>query len=313
MLVVDDLEANVSLLTRLLSREGYRVVAATSGVDALAAVARDKPDLVLLDVMMPGMTGFEVCARLKADRATRLLPVVLVTGLQGRDDRVRGIEVGADDFLSKPVDPSELTARVRSLVRLKRYTDELESAESLVVGLALTIEARDAYTQGHCGRLAEYAVRIGRRCGLDDQELHALERGGYLHDVGKIAIPDAILLKPGPLTEDEFDVMRRHAAVGDALCAGFRSLGPVRPIVRHHHERLDGSGYPDSLRGDEIPLVAQIIGIVDVYDALTTRRSYREALPRGAALEEIAREVERGWRQRDLLTLLEQETRPESS
>jgi putative two-component system response regulator len=226
---------------------------------------------------------------------------VLVTGLGEREDRIRGIEAGADDFLTKPPVLAELTARVRSLVRLKRFTDELESAESMVVSLAMTIEARDAYTEGHCERLARYATALGRRLRLAEDDLAALYRGGYLHDVGKVAVPDVVLLKEGPLSTEERLIMQRHPVVGDRLCSGLRSLRRVRPIIRHHHERLDGSGYPDGLHGDAIPLLAQVISIVDIYDALTTSRPYRGTLGPAEACTQLAEEVRQGWLNRELV------------
>jgi putative two-component system response regulator len=304
ILVVDDLAPNRRLLERLLALAGYAVVTAADGEQALAAVAGASPDLVLMDIRMPGRDGFSVCEAIKSQEGTRLLPVVLMTGSTERADRVRAIEAGADDFLTKPVDEIELKARVRSLVRLKRYTDDLDSAETVILSLARTIEARDPYTEGHCERLARYAVVLGRRVGLSAEELAALYRGGYLHDIGKIAIPDAVLSKPGPLTDDERELMKQHTTVGDHLCGNLRALSRVRPIVRHHHERLDGSGYPDGLRGDAIPLLAQIIGVVDVFDALTTARPYKPAIDANAALAELRRDVARGWRDARLVEAL---------
>jgi putative two-component system response regulator len=260
-----------------------------------------------MDVMMPHMDGFEACRAIKEDRSTRLIPVVLVTSLDDTTSRMRGIEAGADDFITKPFNAPELRARVRSLLRIKGYTDELDSAESVIVSLALTIEARDSTTDGHCQRLAQYAFALGRTLGLDEDDLSALARGGYLHDVGKIGIPDAVLLKRGPLTPDEYALIKQHTVVGERLCGELRSLRTVRPIVRHHHERLDGSGYPDGLCGDAIPLLAQIMGVVDVFDALTTDRPYRAALPVASAVAELRSEVARGWRRAGLVeTFLDQ-------
>ncbi len=301
ILVVDDLEANAHLLERLLAREGHRVIFARDGEEALERVRHDQPDLVLMDVIMPTLDGFETCRRLKSDPETRLVPVVLVTALQSSSDRVRGLEVGADDFLSRPVNTAELTARVRSLLRIKRFTDELDSAESVILSLALTIEARDASTEGHCQRLARYSVTVGRELGLAEEDLTALEKGGFLHDVGKVGIPDRILLKPGPLTWEETLEMRQHTVIGDRLCGELRSLRRVRPIVRYHHERLDGTGYPEGLRGDAIPLLAQITGVVDVFDALTTARLYKPALAAELAYEELLAEAARGWRSPDIV------------
>jgi putative two-component system response regulator len=301
VLVVDDIEANRALVTALLTRDGYRVEAAATGDAALESVRRDPPDLVLLDVMMPTPNGFDVCRALKQDAATRLIPVVLITALQQSEARIHGLEAGADDFISKPFNAHELRARVRSLLRIKRYTDDLDTAESVIVSLALTIEARDRCTEGHCERLARYASMLGRHIGLGDDDVDVLARGGFLHDIGKVGIPDAILLKPGRLTPAEYQLMQQHAVIGDRLCGELRSLRRVRPIVRHHHERLDGSGYPDGLRGDAIPMLAQIIAIVDVYDALTTVRPYKDARPAAAAYQELLWEADRGWHRRDLV------------
>jgi putative two-component system response regulator len=280
------------------------VLLATNGVQALEIVNADQPDLVLMDVMMPVLDGVEACRQLKQNLATRLIPVVLVTALHDSRDRVRGLEVGADDFVSKPVNAAELTARIRSLLRLKRYTDELDSAEQVILSLALTVEARDASTDGHCQRLARYAVCLGRALGLPEAEIAALAKGGFLHDIGKVGIPDAILLKPTPLTSQEYAIMKQHTLIGDRLCRQLRSLRTVCPIVRHHHERLDGSGYPDGLRGEAIPRLAQIMAIVDVFDALTTARPYKPALPAERAFEELMREADRGWHNRELVATL---------
>jgi putative two-component system response regulator len=301
VLVVDDVSANVELLKTLLTREGYQVVTASDGEEALEMVETEHPDLVLMDVLMPKLSGFQVCERIKQNKATRLTPVVLVTALYESGDRIRGINAGADDFLTKPVHAHELKARVRSLVRLKRYTDDLDSAESVILSLALVIEARDAYTDGHCQRLAKYATVLGAEIGLPEDQLAALHRGGYLHDVGKIGIPDSVLLKTGRLTASEYAQIKQHPIIGDRLCGELRSLRQVRPIVRHHHERLDGSGYPDGLKGDAIPLVAQIMGIVDVYDAISTARPYKPAATPEQAYDELINEVKRGWRRRDLV------------
>jgi len=294
VLVADDTESVRSLFRKLLLADGHDVVSASDGAAALDAVQQHQPDVILLDVTMPRMDGLEVCRRLKADPATRLTPVVLVTGQADLSDRIRGIEAGADEFLSKPVHPHELRARVRSLTRMKHLIDELDSAEAAFMTLALTIEARDPSTNGHCERLAMFAVQLGRALGLPPEDLEALHRGGYLHDVGKIGVPDSVLLKPGPLTTEEFDLMKRHPDIGDSLCAPLQSLRRVRPIVRGHHERLDGSGYPEGLRGDEVPLLAQIVGVVDVYDALMSARSYRAAWPQEQAISYLHEEVRKG-------------------
>ncbi len=287
VLVADDTESIRALYRKLLTSDGHEVIDVPDGAAALTAVHESHPDVILLDVTMPRMDGLEVCRRLKSDPATRLTPVVLVTGLSDLQDRIKGIEAGADEFLSKPVHPMELRARVGSLTRMKHLVDALDSAEAAFMTLALTIEARDPMTNGHCERLARHAVMLGKTLGLGEADLQALHRGGYLHDVGKVGVPDAVLLKPGPLTPAEFELMQKHPDIGDSLCAPLQSLRAVRPIIRCHHERLDGSGYPQGLRGDEVPLLAQIVAIADVFDALTSHRPYRPAL----SAEEAARHL----------------------
>jgi putative two-component system response regulator len=301
VVVADDMAPLLETLCQTLIADGYSVYPAADGEQAMELVRNEAPDLVLTDIHMPSLSGIELCRRLKEDPTTRLIPVMLLTGLDGRTERLAGIDAGADDFLTKPVNTSELRARVRSLMRLKRFTDELDSAESIIISLALTVEARDKYTGGHCERMAAYAATLGRHLGLTGDEVGALRRGGYLHDIGKVAIPDAVLQKTGPLTPDEFEIVKRHTTIGDRLCGNLRLLRMVRPIVRCHHERCDGSGYPDGLGGEEIPLLAQIMGIVDVYDALTTDRPYRKALTTAEACATLEREADRGWRRVDLV------------
>lgn len=295
ILVADDDELNRTLFDELLTAAGYTVLTTQDGASALQEFTRAQPDLVLLDVMMPHLNGFQVCDRIKNNPDTCLTPVILVTGLSAKEDRVCGIQAGADDFLTRPVDGSELLARVRSLLRLKAHTDELERAESVLFALARSIEGKDPYTQGHCERLSEYACWLGERLALPQDQLTALHRAGIVHDIGKVAVPDAILLKPAKLTEEEWKVMREHPAVGERICAPLKSFRLVLPIIRHHHEKLDGSGYPDGLKGEEIPLTARILQIVDVYDALTTARPYKKALSSSEALETMEAEVTKGW------------------
>ncbi len=296
VLVVDDNAQNVELLTALMRAEGYKVVAAADGLEALAQVAASPPDLILLDIMMPKLDGYAVCRRLKQEAPTRLVPIVLLTALGAEEARIRGIEAGADDFITKPFSRAELKARVRSLLRLKAFTDELEHAEAMLLTLGRTVEARDPYTQGHCERLAAYSVALGQKLGLPPEELTALDRGGVLHDLGKIGIPDAILLKPGGLSEAERARMCEHPVIGERICLPLRLLKRVLPIIRHHHERWDGSGYPDGLAGEAIPLTARILQVVDIFDALRTVRPYKPALSLTTACDALRDEVARGWR-----------------
>jgi len=300
ILIVDDESAARSALEALLRREGFDVRDASDGSSALAECATFRPDLILLDILMPGINGFEVCRRIKATPETRLTPVVLITGLSATEDRIEGINAGADDFLSKPIDINELIARTRSLLRLKQYTDELENAEAVVFTLAQSIEARDPYTRGHCERLADMSARLGARLEIAEEDIKALRWAGIVHDIGKVVVPDSILLKPGPLTPEEMDVMRKHSVVGERICAPLKSFRPVLPIIRHHHEKRDGSGYPDGMRGEEIPLTARILQLADVYDALTTDRPYRTAVPSEEALQVMDDEAKLGWWDQEL-------------
>jgi putative two-component system response regulator len=302
VLIVNDAGGNARFVESLLASDGHAVRMACDGAEALRLVRADPPDLLLMDVTTSHANGFEACRAIKQDPSTRLIPVVLVTPAGDKASRIRGIEAGADDFVTKPFNVAELRARVRALLRIKRYRDELDSPESAILSLALTIEARDSTTNGHCQRLAQYASALGTTLGLAAHDVASLTRGGFLHDVGKIGIPDGVLMKRGPLTPVEYDLVKQHPVIGDRLCGELRWLRTVRPIVRHHHERLDGSGYPDGLRGDSTPLLAQIMGIVDVYDAVTTARPYRLARPSGRAAEELQHEVACGWRRADLVT-----------
>jgi cyclic di-GMP phosphodiesterase len=295
ILVADDNEANRDLLVGLLGGEGYHVLSVTDGKQALERISRDPIDLALLDVIMPGKTGFDVCLAIKSKPETRLIPVVLLTSLTGDDDRIRGIMCGADDFLGKPVNRHELLARVHSLLRLKQFTDELDNAEAVLFSLALSIEAKDPYTEGHCERLSKYSVAVGEKLGLSEDLRVALRRGGLVHDIGKLAVPESILLKPGPLTPEERKIMEQHTIAGERICAPLRSFRPVLPVIRSHHEKQDGSGYPDGLKGEQVPLTARVLQVTDVYDALTTDRPYRKALSQERAFEIIREEAKRGW------------------
>ena len=295
ILVADDQAMNRELLEELLSTQGFKVITAPDGAAAVEELTRTQVDLVLLDVMMPLLNGFEVCEKIKSNPETYLIPVVLITALSDKQDRIEGIKAGADDFLTRPVDRAELLARVQSLLKLKFRTDELERAESVLFSLARSIEGKDPHTHGHCERLSEYSTRLGEYLGLPEDQITALRRGGVVHDIGKVAVPDAILLKPGRLTEEEWKVMREHPTVGERICAPLKSFRLVLPIIRHHHEKYDGSGYPDGLRGDAIPVAARVLQIVDVYDALTNERPYKKAFSTADALQTMKEEVAKGW------------------
>ncbi len=296
VLAVDDDPEVLEALADTLGLLGYEVWQALDGEMALMLARERQPDVILLDVQMPGMDGYEVCRRLKATEEAQLIPVVFLTGRKGREDRIKGLDAGATDFLSKPCDLTDLEVRVRNLVGFRRLTQDLDSAERILFSIARTIEARDESTGEHCDRLARAAVELGRHLDLDDDSLQTLRRAGYLHDIGKIGIPDAVLLKQGPLTEREWSIMKGHVEIGVDICSPLRTLRPVLPIIRHHHEKLDGTGYPDGLAGDEIPYLARVFQVVDIFDALTNERCYRAALPVDEALGILRVETfEKGW------------------
>jgi putative two-component system response regulator len=305
ILLADDNAAVRDMLEYMLRAQGYRVVCAEDGDQALGMVEELRVDLVLMDVLMPGRSGFSVCREIKSRPETRLIPVVLITGVSHPEDRVVGIESGADDFIQKPLHREELLARVRSLLRLKRFTDELESAETVLFTLARSIEAKDPYTEGHCDRLSRYSVALAERLGLSEDKCIALRRAGIVHDIGKVAVPEHILLKPGTLNEAERRIIESHPVIGERICAPLKSFRAVLPIIRHHHERQNGTGYPDHLQGEEIPLTARILQTVDIYDALTTDRPYRAALASEHAFAIIREECRNGWWDLGLVNELE--------
>jgi putative two-component system response regulator len=290
ILVVDDEQPILDLLVRILVRDGYQPITATNGLEALEIVSREAPDLILLDVTMPILDGFAVCQRLKDNEATALIPVTMLTGLDDREHRLRGIAVGADDFLTKPFEHSLLRARIRSQLRIKRLTDQLERTESVIFMLALAVEAKDTYTEGHLRRLSSYSEQLATAISLSAEQVKAIRFGGLLHDIGKISIDDAILRKPGKLTDEEYTQIKRHPEYGARIIQAMRFANDVGPIIRHHHERWDGKGYPAGLAGEEIPIGARIVAIVDAYDAMMTDRPYRKSL----GIEETLRRMREG-------------------
>ncbi len=287
ILIADDNQAMREAIIRFVEAEGYTALAARNGREALALTLEKQPDLVLLDVTMPDIDGFEVCRRLKHDPRTALIPITMLTVLDSPEHRWHGIEAGADDFLTKPFDERLLRARIQSQLRTKRLTDQLERTESVIIALALAVEAKDMYTEGHLWRLAHYGEQLAIAAGLDAEASRAVWRGGLLHDIGKIGVADSILQKPAPLTPEEYAQVKQHPEYGARIIAPLRFARDVAPIVRGHHEHWDGSGYPHGLRGEEIPLGARIIAIVDAYDAMTTDRPYRRALTPERAVQRL--------------------------
>jgi putative two-component system response regulator len=296
VLVVDDHAPSRMTAIALLAVDGYQVEQADCGHSALSRVAQHQPDLVLLDVMMPGIDGYEVCRQLKQDDNTRLIPVVFITALGDRDARLKGIEAGGDDFLTKPFDQLELSARVRSLIHQKRLNEDLDHAEKVLFSIARTIESRDPNTGDHCDRLVTLARNFGDYLQLAPHHIRNLAWAGYLHDIGKVGIPDAVLLKTGPLSPAERAIMEQHVLIGEAICRPLRTMRGVVPIIRHHHERWNGTGYPDRLAGESIPRLAQIFQLIDIFDALTHARPYKPAFSVAESLAILEQEVAAGWR-----------------
>ena len=276
ILVVDDEQKNILVLESMLVPLGHRVTSAINGSEALAKVKEETPDLILLDVMMPDLNGFTVCKLLKANEHTRLIPVILVTALSEVSDRVKGFEADADDFLTKPVNRHELVARVRSCLRIKSLNDQLENSEDVLYAFARAVEAKDPYTIGHSERVARFATDLALVAGLSQEQISELKRGGLLHDIGKIGVPDALLGKPGKLTKEEFQVIQQHPVIGENICQSLKSFSSILSLIRSHHERIDGSGYPDGLKGDEISSPVQILSVADSFEAMTSDRPYRE-------------------------------------
>lgn len=295
IVVVDDEPAIRKLLCRLLEPAGYAVEEFGTGESALDRIRSHPPDLVMLDMKLPGMGGHEVLEAIRAEPATRLLPVIMMTGLGTTGDKIKAFDQGVTDFLPKPFSHRELLPRVRSLVTLKRYADEYEHSENVILSLARMIDARDEHTVGHSGRVAELADRIAEKMGLDQPARLELRRGALFHDIGKLATPDRILLKEGALTLEERAIVEQHPGVGYDLLSPMTTMRSVLPIVRHHHERLDGSGYPDGLSGHSIPMPVRIVTVADVFDAMTHARAYREALPLEEVFDALFRGVARSW------------------
>lgn len=301
ILVVEDDTQVRSLLTQMLRTLGYVVHGAGCSREALAEIDAAPPDLVLLDLHLPDGCGQSILEQIRNDGRARFLPVIMLTGHSTRAERLQALATGVSDFMSKPFDSEELTVRIEALLRLKSFTDRLEEAEQVIVALARAIDARDPYTAGHSERVAEYAELLGRRIGLGAQDLATLRRGSLFHDVGKIAVCDDVLRKVGRLTVPEIAEMRRHPVEGRVLIQHLRTLTAAVPIIYHHHEKLDGSGYPGGLGGEEIPGLVRVVSIADVYDALTSPRPYRSAYPQAEALQIMEEEARREWWDVELL------------
>lgn len=301
ILIVDASAHTQSTLKTALAELDYELIQAKSTSEAIAAISLHMVDLVLIDLAAPELGAIEFCKMLKKTTATQFLPVFVVSVREDVDSEVRAIEAGADEFLVAPLQPRTFCARVQASLRHKAMIDSLDDSETVLFSLAQSVEERDPSLGQHCQRLALMAAAMGVTLGLPPQDILALQRGGYLHDVGKVAIPDSILFKAGPLTPEEWEIMKSHAERGERICSNMRSLATVLPIIRHHHEKWDGSGYPDGLKGEQIPLSARILQLADIYDALTTARPYKRAFSSEEALQIIIDEGKRGWRDQKLV------------
>ncbi len=275
ILIVDDLIDHLELMEAILMREGYRVQTTAQVRQAIQLVETLAPDLAILDVMMPGMSGYELCKKLKALSKKKYFPIILLTSLNQMEDKITGLEAGADDFFSKPFNSLELTTKIRSLIKLRRLQDELDSSEDIILTLAVAIEAKDTYTKGHSERVSALSAEFARHLGLSEKEIVNIRKGGILHDIGKIGLSENILHKKTPLTSEEKEAIRKHPVVGAEICKPLYSLRQILPVIRSHHERWDGKGFPDGLRGEEIPFIARVVNIADTFDAMLSARPYR--------------------------------------
>lgn len=285
ILIVDDIEAHLELMEAILIREGYNVQSTKDAYKAIQITENFSPDLAILDVMMPGMNGYDLCKRLKMISGRKFFPVILLTGLNQLEDKITGIEAGADDFFNKPFNSIELTTKIRSLIKLKRVQDELDHSEDIILTLAVAIEAKDPYTKGHSERVSDLSKRLAGFIGLSEGESIIIQKAATLHDIGKIGLKEEILHKKEPLHPEELELIRRHPIIGEEICKPLHSLKQILPGIRNHHERWDGKGYPDGLKGENIPIIARIINITDSYDALVSERPYRKKFDENEAMK----------------------------
>ncbi|MFZ3122318.1 MAG: HD domain-containing phosphohydrolase [Thermodesulfovibrionales bacterium] len=294
ILIVDDLEAHLELMEAIFEKEGCHVVTAHNADEALQLLEKSSPDLAILDVMMPGMNGYDLCKRLKEKSGARFFPVILVTSLSELEDKITGIEAGADDFITKPFKSIELTTKVRSLLKFKKLQEELDHSESVILTLAVALESKDPYTKGHSERVGSLSAEFAAFIGLPEKEQAIIKKAGIIHDIGKIGIGDHILHKSGILTKEEIRFIEQHTVIGEKICRPLHSLSVVLPIIRHHHERWDGEGFPDGLKGEQIPVMVRILSIVDTFDAMVSERPYRRPISVTKALKKMEEEKSSG-------------------
>ncbi|MFH1783569.1 MAG: HD domain-containing phosphohydrolase [bacterium] len=295
IMVVDDDPKSIKLIAAYLLPEGHEILTAGDGLEALSKLEKEDVDLILLDVMMPNLNGYEVCKQIKDSKELRIIPVVMMTALSDKQDRIKGIEAGTDEFLTKPIDREELLARVRSLIKVKDLNTQLEDAENVLFALVNMIEAKDSYTIGHSQRVTQLAIRIAEEMRLSGRAKELLKKAGILHDLGKVAISEAILNKPSTLTKEEYDQIKKHPVIAEEICAPLKSMKEILPVIRHHHERFDGAGYPDGIKEEKIPLESRILAIADSYDAMSSDRPYRDKVPKDEIIKRLKQGAGSQW------------------
>lgn len=304
ILIVDDNKVNIELLKAQLKSYNYTIEMALDGEEALEKISKNPPDMVLLDLMMPKISGYEVCRSIKQNKDTQFIPVIVITALQELDDKLKAIELGADDFLVKPFNKLELITRIKSLLRVKELHDDLDTSESILFSLVEALEAKDIYTRGHSERVSKLSIEMAKKMNVPTRELESIRKGGLLHDIGKIGVREEILLKPNRLTSEEMEHVRSHPRRGFEICQPLKSLEESLTCIRSHHERFDGGGYPDGLKGNEIPLNGMIMAVADSYDAMTTDRPYRKALPQETAVKIFSDEISSGQWNPEIVKIL---------
>ena len=296
ILIAHHLPAKRSLLRQILECSRYELLEVSNTTEALTAVSVGHADLVIVDMETPELGAVEFCRILKKASGTRFLPIFVTSSKDDISAEVRTIEAGADAYLLEPHRPAPMQARIQAILRHKSMIESLDDSETVLFSLAESVEGRDPGLGEHCERLAQMCLALGMSMGLPPHELLTLQRAGYLHDIGKVAIPDSILFKAGALNDNEWNIMRSHAERGERICKNIRSLAAVLPVIRHHHERWNGTGYPDGLAGEEIPLLARILQTADIYDALTTERPYKRAFTPDEAIKIMRAEAAKEWR-----------------
>ncbi|MDX1810333.1 MAG: response regulator [Gammaproteobacteria bacterium] len=300
ILVVEDYESHRKLEKIILEQEGFNVIEACNGKEALNVLQTHDIDVVLMDKNMPQLNGDDTCYKIRNELGLKLLPIIIVTGNYEKSELVKSLDSGANDFISKPFSATELIARVKSAAISKRHAYQLESMEDMLFALGRMVEAKDGNTGDHCARLAYTAEVFGKRISCSKEEIEILRRGSILHDIGKLGIPDTVLFKPEKLDAKEWGIMKTHTTIGYNICRSLKSVQDATPIILSHHERWDGSGYPQGLKGNDIPLLAQIFQLIDIYDALAYKRPYKQAFSQAKILEVFNNELALGWRNPEL-------------